>query len=98
MPYRFAVYTKPDCDYCVQAKGLLAAHDIAFTSHSLDDAEKRAAFLERLKGWRTFPVIFATDPVGKITGFVGGYEALLQKLGPAPTGSATQLDSAPAPA
>lgn len=82
---RYLVYTKPLCPFCVKAKQLLEIKGIPFKSISLDDDEARLKFLEGLRGWRTFPVIFALSDQGVPSRFIGGFDQLSKELSVTPS-------------
>ena len=76
---RYRVYTKPDCPHCDRAKRALA---LAFIPYEVEQPEEdaRKAFLAKLGGWNTWPVIFALNAAGHPCRFVGGADALEAEL------------------
>lgn len=53
------IYTTRFCGFCMRAKRVLDAKNVAYVEHSVDgDWEARAAMMERAQGRRTVPQIF----------------------------------------
>ena len=82
------MYSTRRCGFCVRAKMLLAEQDIPFREIDVsDDAEARAALIERAGGQRTVPQIFiGSEHVGGFSELLalhrsGGLEALLEEQG-----------------
>ena len=71
MSTQVKIYTMQNCPYCVQAKKLLQARNIAF-EESLVLRENTAEWdrLYKLSGMRTMPQIFAGERL------IGGYTEL----------------------
>jgi len=55
------IYTTPFCGYCLAAKRLLGAKDVAFEEVDVSAPERRAEMVQRAMGRRTVPQIFAGD-------------------------------------
>lgn len=82
----FIVYSKPNCPYCVQAKGLLKFHGKEYLELVLDLGQKKDAnvnyvFLHDLEallpGVRTVPQIFERfSGVTPHTKHIGGFAEL----------------------
>ena len=64
------VYTKANCSYCVFAKKLLDAKQVAYQEIRVDLDEKKRIEMEQLSGRRTVPQIFINDNP------IGGFNAL----------------------
>lgn len=71
------IYTTSWCPYCNAAKALLADKGVGYEELDADDAEVRAAMIQRAHGRRTVPQIF----IGEV--HVGGYDdmAALERQG-----------------
>ncbi|HVH02496.1 MAG TPA: glutaredoxin 3 [Amaricoccus sp.] len=55
------IYTTPFCGYCLAAKRLLGAKDVAFEEVDVSAPERRAEMVQRAMGRRTVPQIFVGD-------------------------------------
>lgn len=56
------IYTSPICGYCMMAKRLLKAKDVAFSEiNVMGEPDAKAAMIERAGGARTVPQIFIGD-------------------------------------
>jgi glutaredoxin 3 len=59
------IYSKDACPYCVWAKQLFDAKNIAYTEIRVDQDADKLAEMVRLSGRRTVPQIFINDqPMG----------------------------------
>lgn len=68
------VYTKENCQYCTNAKALLATMGIGYTEMKLNEDFTREYLVENYPLAKSFPLII-------IDGFyIGGYEQLKNKL------------------
>ena len=88
----FVVYSKPNCPYCVQAKGLLKFHDKEYRELILDLGQKKDVNFnyvllkdleELLPGVRTVPQIFETtytSVAAPTTKHIGGFAELREYL------------------
>lgn len=77
MAAEYMIYTKPGCAHCERAKAFLTAKGIEFTTAMLDSEALQLEFLAKLKGWRTWPAIFALSSNGVPVRFVGGASELI---------------------
>ncbi len=75
----YLIYSMPGCPSCLKAKNLLTIKGLSFQEKVIDDPQERLEFLTKLKGWRSFPVIFEINS-DKPSQFIGGYEALAGML------------------
>jgi glutaredoxin 3 len=64
------VYSKDHCPYCVKAKELLRARNIAFTEIRVDTDPQKLEEMLRLSQRRTVPQIFINDQS------IGGFDDL----------------------
>lgn len=56
------IYTRWGCPYCVRAKALLDAKQVAYTEYDITlGGPKQAEMMERAPGARTVPQIFIDD-------------------------------------
>ena len=76
----YRVFSKPDCPHCDRAKAALKSRNIAFDFVVMESAQERVDFLARLRGWTTWPAVFALNNEGRINRFVGGADALEDEL------------------
>jgi len=66
------IYTTPFCGYCLAAKRLLGAKDVAFEEVDVSAPERRAEMVQRAMGRRTVPQIFVGDVhLGGFSEFAG---------------------------
>lgn len=65
----FRIVTRPGCDYCVKAKGILTALQFNYEEDEMDTPEKIAEFKE--SGFSSFPQIYRDDFL------IGGHDDLL---------------------
>lgn len=86
----FIVYSKPNCPYCVQAKGLLKFYDKKYQERVLDLGQKKEKDVtyvllkdleQLLPGVRTVPQIFERQGIALITmKHIGGFAELREYL------------------
>lgn len=67
---RIVVYTKPNCSYCVQAKGLLNMKAIPFQEIHIGTDITRDQLVEQFPDARTAPVITVDGS------YIGGFNEL----------------------
>ncbi|PID41486.1 MAG: glutaredoxin 3 [Proteobacteria bacterium] len=59
---RVEIYSSDRCPYCAKAKALLDGKRVSYVEINVtDDAEARAALVEKAGGLRTVPQIFIDD-------------------------------------
>lgn len=68
------VWSKNQCPYCDQAKGLLKLRGIEFEERNINKDWTREALLEAVPNARTVPQIFLDDKL------IGGYSELQKYL------------------
>jgi glutaredoxin len=80
------LYSKNNCGYCVQAKGLLKNNDIPFEEINIDTDDTAREFVIN-EGHRTMPQIYHNGKLFVAGGFAGlrelGAEAIKEQLGTA---------------
>lgn len=64
------IYTKEPCPYCIKAKDLLSAKNLAFTEIRIDLDESKREEMIRLSNRRTVPQILINDQS------IGGFDDL----------------------
>jgi glutaredoxin 3 len=77
MPVEVTLYTTMTCPYCIAAKRLLKARNVAYTEIDVTGDDAKRAWLVKATGRRTVPQIFiGSEPIG-------GYDELsaLDKAG-----------------
>jgi len=73
-PY-IRIFSKPDCPFCVQAKGLLESKGFSYTELVLGKDLTREDFMEQFPNVRTVPYIIVGN------NHVGGYKQLVEMFG-----------------
>lgn len=80
------LYSKNNCGYCLQAKGLLRNNDIPFEEINIDTDDVAREFVIN-EGHRTMPQIYRDGKLFVEGGFTGlqtlGVEAIKEQLGTA---------------
>lgn len=69
------IYTKVDCNYCMQAKAYMNKHRIAYNEHVIGRDLTREEFLERYPQAKTVPLILLDNKL------LGGYTNLVEHFG-----------------
>jgi len=70
------IYSKPQCPFCVQAKGLAERKGYDLTYKMLDEDFDRETLMETFPGARTFPqIIVDGEKIGGFTEFKALVEA-----------------------
>ena len=75
--YKYILYVKKDCSFCVRAENFLKLKDIHYKSIYFDQNLKILEHLKDAYGWTTVPMIFEKEEDDYI--FVGGYTDLVKK-------------------
>jgi glutaredoxin 3 len=70
MPAEVTIYTTRVCGYCVAAKRLLTARNVAYTEIDVTGDQAKRTWLVEATGQRTVPQIFIAGES------IGGYEEL----------------------
>ena len=68
------IWSKENCPYCLQAKGLLKQKDIEFEERNINKDWTREQLLEAVPNARTLPQIFLDDKL------IGGFTELRKHL------------------
>lgn len=75
---KMKIFSKPDCQFCVNAKTLLGIKDIPFTEIEVGRDVTRDEFFEAVPTAKTFPQIFVIE--GGEETLIGGYTDLVAYL------------------
>lgn len=75
--YRYILYLKKECPFCVRAENLLTLKEINYKAVYFDQNVKILEELKDAYGWTTVPMVFRKEE-DQYT-FVGGYTDLLEK-------------------
>lgn len=73
-----AIYGKPGCYYCEQAKILCFEKGIPFTYKQVDKDVTREELVDIIGEYKTVPQVFVT--VDGLSQHVGGYEQLVEQI------------------
>jgi glutaredoxin len=68
------IYSKDNCNLCLQAKNLLTALQKDFTLYKLDEDFSREELIQKFPNAKSFPVVVIDSE------FVGSYNELKQRI------------------
>lgn len=69
------IYTKNDCQFCLQAKQFLHKHKLPYNEYLIGGNITREEVLEKFPQMRTAPIIVIDEQL------VGGYTNLVERFG-----------------
>jgi len=82
---KFAIYTKPNCKFCEQAKALLIQKGFTYTEHVLGEDFTRSWIVQAFPLMKTYPIILMN---GKL---IGGFTELQEAFDADPNFGLTLL-------
>lgn len=75
--YKYILYLKKECPFCIKAENVLSLKDIHYKAIYFDQNVKILEELKEAYNWSTVPMVFQKKE-NEYT-FVGGYTDLLEK-------------------
>ena len=67
----YTIYGRPNCGWCIRAKGLLSSNNVEYKYIDIYEDSKSMAWIKE-KGYKTVPQIFEDDE------HIGGYNELVE--------------------